>query len=98
MNSYKLNRVSVGFGIAAAISILFNTLLMILKEEFKSIHHFLVVVSGNHWVTHGIFDVVLFVGLGLLLSKKTNYQNVVNLLIVATVIATLCIILFVLLT
>ncbi len=93
--SATLNKFTVGFGISAAITIFFNTLLMIIKEEIPSVHTFMVTLSGHHWTSHGLIDVVLFLLLGFLFSKKEIHQNISTLLIISTIISVLGIIFFV---
>jgi len=32
-------------------------------------------VTPHHWITHGLFNIIVFVALGLLLSKSNNGQG-----------------------
>ena len=75
-----LDKSTVGFGIAAAITIVFNTLLMIVKEEIPAVHDFMVILSGHHWTSHGLIDVMIFILFGLFFSKKEIHQNISILL------------------
>jgi len=46
--------------------------------------------TGHHWVTHGIFNLIVFVGLGWALSKLDNGQGLkisANALVIAIVSA-----------
>jgi len=52
------------FGLAAAITILFNTLLAWVKDAYEPLNAFMASLTGHHWRTHGIVDVVVFVALG----------------------------------
>ncbi len=90
-----LDKFTVGFGISAAITIFFNTLLMITKEKILSVHNFMVTLSGHHWTSHGLIDVMVFILLGLFFSKKELHLNISSLLIISVIISVSGIILFV---
>jgi len=90
-----LDRFTIGFGISASITIIFSTVLMILKEEFPALHTFMVILSGNHWTSHGLIDVILFIVLGFVLSKKNITVNIAMLSVISTIISVLGITLFV---
>jgi hypothetical protein len=57
------------FGMSAIVTILFNTLLAWVKDAFDPLNNFMVQLTGHHWITHGLADVILFlvVGTGLML-------------------------------
>ena len=71
----KLDNTTKAYGISASIVIIFSTILVMLKESFPIVHNALVALSGHHWISHGLIDVVLFFVLGTLLSKK-DFTNV----------------------
>jgi len=75
MQQNSLNPKTIAFGYSAIIVIIFNSLLTIIKERFETVHEFLVTLSGHHWITHGILDVVLFFILGAILSKKIDSKE-----------------------
>lgn len=64
--SNGLNRASSAFALSAAITVVFNTALAWIKDSYEPLNAFMKSVSGHHWTTHGITDVVLFVVLGLI--------------------------------
>jgi uncharacterized membrane protein SirB2 len=66
----KLGRFSSGFAIAGAITILFSTVLACAKDAYKPLNSFMNSVAWHNWITHGLFDVILFFGLGMILSKS----------------------------
>jgi hypothetical protein len=66
----KLGRTSAGFALAAAITILFSTVLACVKDAYKPLNSFMNSVVWHNWITHGFVDVILFVGLGLIFSKS----------------------------
>jgi hypothetical protein len=75
-NTQKLDVVSVAFGLSASVVILFNTLLAIAKEVYHPLNIFMGNLSGNHWATHGILDVLLFFILGLVFSRMNFIAKV----------------------
>ncbi len=57
------------FGVSYAITSFLSALLVVWKESSQAVHDTLAAITGHHWVTHGALDVIVFVGLGLLLSR-----------------------------
>jgi len=92
-----LDKRTVGFGLSAAIVIIFNGLLVIVKETYQPLFKFMAGLTGHHWTTHGIFDILLFLILGFLFSNS-NWQNkfdgakLANYLISSSIIGVLLII------
>jgi len=63
-----LDRAAAGFGVSAVVTILFNTLLAWVKDAYEPLNDFMAHLTGNHWITHGLVDVILFVVLGAVLT------------------------------
>ena len=59
------------FGLSLGIASLFNALLVLVKESNSTILA-LMNSAGNHWVTQSIFDLIIFVVLGLALTKSVE--------------------------
>ena len=59
-----------GYGISYAITSILSALLVILKESNESVLQLMVSLTGHHWITHGVLDVLLFVVLGAILSRQ----------------------------
>jgi hypothetical protein len=66
----KLGHASAGFAMAAAMTIIFSTVLACAKDAYKPLNNFMNGVAWHNWITHGIVDVILFVALGLIFSKS----------------------------
>jgi uncharacterized membrane protein SirB2 len=66
----KLSGASAGFAMAAAITILFSTVLACVKDAYKPLNSFMNSVAWHNWITHGFVDVILFVVLGFTFSKS----------------------------
>lgn len=76
-----------GFGISYAIASLFNAVLVIFKESSESVHDGLAAITGHHWVTHGLLDLIVFLVLGFILSRR-NIAMTGNALVMTIVGAT----------
>jgi formate hydrogenlyase subunit 3/multisubunit Na+/H+ antiporter MnhD subunit len=64
-----LDKWSVGFGISFLVASLFNALLIVAKESYAPLKDWMKALSGHHWISHGIFVIVLFIALGYALSR-----------------------------
>lgn len=77
------------YAAAYAVTAIFNAILVILKEMIPAVHDGMAAILGHHWITHGVLDLIVFVGVGMLLSRR-NYQvsgsTAVNYLIWGTIL------------
>jgi hypothetical protein len=92
INEPKLDRAAAAFGLAAAVAVVFNTLLAWVKDSYEPLNAFMKSLSGHHWTTHGIADVVLFLALGMLfmsmgVGAQMSPRRVITTLAVSVVIA-----------
>ncbi len=88
-NQY-VDRRTAGFGVAAAVAILFNTLLAWVKDSYPALNAAMKAAMGHHWITHGVAVMAVFLILGLLLSQKNMRMSGKRLawkLVAATVLA-----------
>jgi hypothetical protein len=60
---------SAAFGLSAAITILFNTLLAWVKDAYDPLNTAMAHLTGHHWTTHGIVDLAVFVVLGIVFLR-----------------------------
>jgi hypothetical protein len=65
-----LDAAATGFGLSAAIVIIFNTVLAWIKDAWDPLNSFMAWLTGHHWITHGVVDVALFVVLGLVFMRR----------------------------
>ena len=83
------------FGISYAITSIFSALLVVLKELSAGVHDGLAAITGHHWVTHGLLNVIVFVVLGMLLSRANRapmpVASLVNVVIGSTIVSGLII-------
>ena len=72
----KLGRASTAFVLAASITFLFNTALAWAKDAYAPLNSFMKSLTGHHWTTHGLADIVVFVGMGLLFMKTNAAERI----------------------
>lgn len=83
-----------GFGVSYAITSILSALLVVLKESSEAVHDGLAAVTGHHWVTHGLLDLIVFVVLGYLLSRRDMQmtgKTLITTVVSATVVSGLII-------
>lgn len=87
-----LDHTATAYGIAAAIAVLFNTLLAWVKDAYDPLNVAMAKTLGHHWTTHGVAVVLVFLIVGFVLSRsstdwiKSSY-GAVYLLCAAVVVA-----------
>jgi hypothetical protein len=91
-NSPRLGAATSSFALAAAVTVLFNTVLAWAKDSYAPLNAFMKSLTGHHWTTHGLADIAVFVGLGLIFQKthtaeKMDPNRVISLLVWAVVAA-----------
>ena len=91
-NRPLLDRAAAAFGLAAAIAILFNTVLAWVKDAYDPLNRFMASLTGHHWTTHGLADLVLFAALGVIflntgVADRISPNHLVALLVGAVVLA-----------
>ena len=65
-----LDGAAAGYGISAAVTIVFNTLLAWIKDAYDPLNSFMASLSGHHWTTHSLVDVAVFLILGAILTGR----------------------------
>jgi len=65
-----LDGAAAGYGVSAAATIVFNTLLAWIKDAYDPLNSFMASLSGHHWTTHSLVDVAVFLVLGAILTKR----------------------------
>lgn len=102
METKELGAYTRSFGVSFSIVSLLSALLVVVKETNEdTVLAFMKAVTGHHWVTHGLFDVIVFLVLGWVLAKINNGQGVtmaagslVNLILGSVVLSGLIIVIF----
>jgi len=81
-----MNPVTSGFLLAAAITVLFNTVLACVKDAYAPLKDFMKSLAGHDWTALGVADLVLFVALGFIFtSTKLGQRMAPNRLIAALI-------------
>lgn len=88
----KLTAATSGFVLAAAITVLFNTALAWVKDAYAPLKDFMTSIAGHDWITHGLADLLLFVGLGFIfmhtrVAERIDPSRLIGVLIGAVGIA-----------
>jgi hypothetical protein len=88
----KLSRISAGFALAGAITILFSTALASVKDAYKPLNNYMNTVAWHNWITHGLVDVILFALLGMIFSKSGMAERIaprrlISILVGAVIVA-----------
>ena len=92
MGNDTFGKYTVSFGLSLAITSMLSALLVVLKELSEhTVLAWMKQVTFHHWLTHGIIDLIIFVALGLLLTKvkatpKQLTQAIVGAVVVGGVI------------
>jgi hypothetical protein len=77
MENYEIGKYTRSFGLSFAITSVLSALLVILKESSEEgVLALMAGVTGHHWVTHGLINLILFVVLGWALSRANKGQGV----------------------
>jgi hypothetical protein len=68
MENKTLSNFIPGFGLSFLVVSIVNGLLVIMKEENDGLKKWMAGLLGHHWVTHGVFVIILFFVLGWIFS------------------------------
>jgi len=72
----KLGRASAAFALAAAVACVFNTALAFAKDARTPLNNLMASLTGHQWITHGLADCIVFVGLGLIFMKTSAANQI----------------------
>jgi len=77
MAKKDIGKYTKSFGLSFAITSFISALLVIVKETNEdTVLKLMTDITGNHWITHGLFDIVLFVILGWALTFLNRGKGV----------------------
>ena len=76
MENNGLEKYTVSYGVSLAITVLLSALLVVFKELNEPLLNLMKKVTIHHWVTHGAFDLIVFVVLGWLLAQLNGGAGV----------------------
>lgn len=86
--STKLKAATSGFVLAAALTVVFNTVLACAKDTSAPLKNFMKSLTDHDWTTQGLVDLLLFAGLGFFFMKskmaaQMNPSRVIRILVLA---------------
>ena len=61
---------AAGFAYAVIVTVLFNTMLALTKDAYAPLNGFMARLTGHHWITHAIFDLVVFFAVGFTMANR----------------------------
>ena len=85
-NVEKLSPASAAFALSASVTFIFNTLLAWVKDSVPALNTFMASLTGHHWTTHSLFDLIVFVGLGLVFMKTGTAERMDGMTLVKVLI------------
>ena len=65
-----IDKNTTSFGISLAITSIVSAILVLIKESSQGILGLMKNMTGHHWITHGLADVILFILLGWLFTAR----------------------------
>ncbi|HLW98183.1 MAG TPA: hypothetical protein VKR82_06015 [Candidatus Acidoferrales bacterium] len=88
----KLGRANAGFAMATGITVVFSTALAWAKDAYKPLNNLMNDVAWHNWIAHGLADLILFIGLGLIFSNANMAERIapnrlITFLVAAVVVA-----------
>ncbi len=88
--SPKLKAVTSSFVLAAALTVVFNTVLACAKDTSAPLKNFMISLTDHDWTTQGLIDLLLFAGLGFFfmksrLAEQMNPSRLIGVLVLAVV-------------
>lgn len=72
MATIPFEKYAIAFGRSFAVSSVLSALLVVVKERNETVMAWMKAALGHHWVTHGVFTLVLFLALGAVLAARSS--------------------------
>jgi hypothetical protein len=82
----ELGKYTKSFGLSFAITSILSALLVIIKESNEGLLNVMKAMTGHHWVTHGLINLIIFVAFGFFLKNVKMETNKIIICIVASVV------------
>ena len=77
MENSEIGKYTRSFGLSFAITSVVSALLVIIKESSEEgVLAAMKAVTGHHWITHGLINLILFVVIGWAFTRSNNGQGV----------------------
>jgi len=75
MENNAVSKYTISFGVSLALASVSNALLVIAKEKSPAVQAGMQRFTGQHWVTHAVVIIILFVFFGWLLARANRGQG-----------------------
>ena len=82
-NNQTLDNATAAFALSAAVTVLFNTLLAWVKDSVPALNDFMAALTGHHWITHGLADIVVFIVLGFVFMRTRTAAHMAPMSLIA---------------
>jgi len=76
MENTGLSKHTASYGLALALTSVANALLVVAKEKSPFVMDGMKKLTSHHWITHSTLMVLLFLGLGWILTKSNGGRGV----------------------
>ena len=77
---------TAGFGLSYAVTSILSAIIVVLKESSEGFHDKLAAITGHHWVSHGLVDIVVFFVLGFILTRMGGGLRMSGSALVTTIV------------
>jgi hypothetical protein len=77
---------TAGFGVSYAVTSILSAIIVILKESSEGFHDKLAAITGHHWVSHGLLDIIVFFVLGFILTRMGGGLRMSSTALIGTVV------------
>jgi len=92
MSTTTVDKTISGYTLAYGITSIVTAILVVIKETVPIVHDVMASMTGHHWVTQGVFNIVLLLILGYVFSKKDlnwSSSKVIQVLVGGTLISSI---------
>ena len=79
---------SAPFAVAAAATMLFSAALACAKDAYPPLLELMNAIAIHNWITHGLADVIVFVSVGLIVSRGSWAYRIAPNRIIAFLVVT----------
>lgn len=86
-NSESVDARTAGFGVSYAVTSILSAIIVVLKESSEGFHDKLAAITGHHWVSQGLLDIVVFLVLGFILTRMGGGLRMSGNALVTTIVA-----------
>lgn len=77
---------TAGFGVSYAVTSILSAIIVILKESSEGFHDKLAAITGHHWVSQGLLDIIVFIVLGFVLTRMGSGLRMTGNALIATIV------------